>query len=263
MQTITAEFQALSDVKAITLGGSRRQTMTALDASSDIDLYIYYAEPISNETRLAIAEKFADTIEIDNPYWGSEDAWIHRATGIKIDLVYWHRDWIASELERVLKHHQASLGYTTCFWHTIKSSQLIFDPAGWFATLQTQTKISYPEPLRQNILNLNLPVLRDAIPSYIQQMETALKRQDIVSLNHRLAAFLASYFDVIFALNRVLHPGEKRLLELTPQLCEHIPPNMEMHIQASLIASAMADPVLLDHLDQMVFDLENFCTQLA
>jgi hypothetical protein len=29
-----------------------------------------------------------------------------------------------------------------------------------------------------------------------------------VSLNHRTAALLASYFDVLFALNRVHHPGD-------------------------------------------------------
>jgi hypothetical protein len=44
-------------------------------------------------------------------------------------------------------------------------------------------------------------------------------RGDAVSVNHRAAAFLASAFDVIFALNRVLHPGEKRLVSYVEASC--------------------------------------------
>lgn len=66
-----------------------------------------------------------------------------------------------------------------------------------------------PEPLRRNIIAHNHPVLRRIITSYFHQIEAAVHRQDVVSIHHRLAALVASYFDVLFALNRVLHPGEK------------------------------------------------------
>ena len=55
---------------------------------------------------------------------------------------------------------------------------------------------------------------------------------DRVSLNHRIAALLASYFDVIFALNRVLHPGEKRLIEWAQAHCAHLPIDMADQITA-------------------------------
>src|SRR4029077_20393485 len=42
--------------------------------------------------------------------------------------------------------------------------------------------------------------------------QAAFLRQDLVSLNHRVAAWLSSYFDILFAGNRKFHPGEKRLL---------------------------------------------------
>jgi hypothetical protein len=63
-----------------------------------------------------------------------------------------------------------------------------------------------------------LPVLDAIISSYEQQIQTAFLRQDIVSLNHRVAAWLSSYFDILFAANRQFHPGEKRLLAYVEQL---------------------------------------------
>ena len=48
--------------------------------------------------------------------------------------------------------------------------------------------------------------------SYYEQIEKAIKRDDKNSINHRISAFMASYFDIIFAKNKMLHPGEKNWL---------------------------------------------------
>ena len=96
--------------------------------------------------------------------------------------------------------------------------------------------------MQQAIIRKNYPVLRDIIPAYLHQIEKALLRRDLVSLNHRLAAFLASYFDILYALNRLPHPGEKRLLAITPTLCPLLPPNFVAQIETILRLAALPSP---------------------
>lgn len=45
--------------------------------------------------------------------------------------------------------------------------------------------------------------------SYDKQIEKILIRKDIVSINYSVADFLESYLDIIFAINRLTHSGEK------------------------------------------------------
>jgi len=50
----------------------------------------------------------------------------------------------------------------------------------------------------------------------------------------RAASFLASAFDVLFALLRAPHPGEKRILEHLRRLGPRVPPELEAHVSALL-----------------------------
>jgi hypothetical protein len=70
----------------------------------------------------------------------------------------------------------------------------------------------YPQQLARAVVQRSLPVLGAIISSYKPQIQAAFLRQDLVSLNHPVAAWLSSYFDILFAANRRFHPGEKRLL---------------------------------------------------
>ncbi len=256
VQTIASYFATIPDVVAVALGGSL--TTQAADSFSDFDLYIYSHQEILPTIRASIASQLADPahpIEINNPYWGSEDAWIEKQSGIKADLVYWSPAWIEEQLNHVLVKHQVSTGYSTCFWHTLLYSTPVFDRTGWFALLQQQARQPYPDALRSAIIRHNYPVLRHAIPAYRNQIALAIARRDHISLNHRLAALLASYFDVIFAVNRVPNPGEKRMLQRAHQLCTRLPHALDEQIEAVL----GCDPsTTLTHLDALLDSLDQF-----
>ncbi len=89
----------------------------------------------------------------------------------------------------------------------------------------------YPEELKNNIIQRNMMLMyQKPFASYYEQIEKAIKRNDIISINHRISAFLASYFDVIFAINELLHPGEKRLINFAKCNCKRLPADFEKNI---------------------------------
>ena len=94
------------------------------------------------------------------------------------------------------------------------------------------------------------------IPSYLHQIEKAIRRNDSISLNHRAAALLASYFDVLFALNRLPNPGEKRLLETASASCAKVPGEMVNQVEGVLRAVSLADQSLVARIEELVDSLD-------
>ncbi|MBE9050396.1 DUF4037 domain-containing protein [Nostocales cyanobacterium LEGE 11386] len=258
VEQITAEFKYLPQVVAVVLAGS--QTNQAADHASDLDFYVYVSEEIAVEIRGAIAQKFADQVEINNQFWEPGDEWVDRDSGRRVDIMYRTTDWSKNQLDRVLIHHQASIGYSTCFLFNVCHSLPLHDPDGWFQQLQQQAKQPYPQPLMEAIIAKNYPILRKNFSSYAHQIELAIQRNDFVSLNHRTTALIASYFDIIFAVNQVLHPGEKRLPQLTKKLCSELPTNMEDTVNNLFLALCTGSNLqilicvnrLVDGLDQLL-----------
>ncbi len=209
---LARQFSSHPQVKAVALGGSSATGMG--DDASDVDLYIYLVDDLTLVERQRVAERQADpaSVEVGNAFFEPSDEWVHAETRVAVDLMYRRTVWIEDQIAHVMDRHEASLGYTTCFCHNVATSVLLCDRDGWLARCQDKARGPYPEPLRRAILAKNLPVLATARASYAAQIVGAMRRGDKVAVNHRIAAFLASYFDALFAANRRLHPGEKRLL---------------------------------------------------
>ncbi len=247
-------------VEAVVLSGSR--TSGQGDATSDIDLYVYSRQQMSLEERRRVAAG-ARRAEIGNEFWEPGDEWIDEATGISADVMFRDCRWIEEQLDRVLKHHQASVGYSTCFWYNVLHSEILFDRAGWFAELQERAREPYPEELRAAIIAKNFPILRNNMSSYVHQIELAIQRGDLISLNHRATALLASYFDVLFAVNRQPHPGEKRLVKFAELLCTKRPPDFGVRIAELLASLPRMDASVVERADNLIDGLDALMTSGA
>ena len=259
-QAIAAEFAALPQVRAVALAGSQGGRLA--DERSDLDLYVYASAEPPEAWRARMAQKFGERISIGNRFWETGDDWVARQSGTIVDIMYRTPEWIEGQLDRVLLHHQASVGYSTCFLYNVLHSRVLHDPQRWYAALQARAAQPYPEPLRRAVIAKNRPILRSTLSSYVHQITIALARHDHVSVQHRVTALLASYFDILFAVNRLPHPGEKRLLAYVIAACPKRPADFQAAVEALLRAAAPSGHAelltrlheLLDGLDALLLD---------
>ena len=252
---VAAAYGDLPQVVAVVMAGSR--VAGSDDARSDIDLYVYAAQPVPVAARGAIAARVGCRAEVGNAFWEPGDEWIDAETGLQIDVMHRSPGWIEEQLDRVLVRHEASTGYSTCFWHNVLHSTALFDRSGWYRALQAVADRPYPEDLKRAIVAKNHPLLRDTLSSYRHQIERAVRRGDSVSVQHRMSALLASYFDILFAVNALPHPGEKGLLPFAATQCRTLPMNMEQTLNALLAwPSRPASPAILEAIDALLTELD-------
>lgn len=229
--SIISAFEALEQTDAVVLGGSRSTGIQ--DSGSDYDVYVYLNSELDLETKRKTVVPFCTEAEIGNHYWEPEDNCVLN-NGVPIDIIYRTVEMFENYLKTVVDNGTPFNGYTTCFWHNIINGRVLFDKSGKFTELQKKYTVPYPEKLRKNIIENNRKLLSGCLPSYDKQIRKAAQRNDIVSVHHRITEFLASYFDIIFALNRLTHPGEKRLVQLCKSNCRLLPQSFEENINALL-----------------------------
>jgi len=235
-ERIAAPYATLPGVVAVALAGSRGAGRA--DPSSDVDLYVYASPPLALEARAAVAREGAARAEVGNDFFEPGDEWVDAASGVHLDAMFREPRWIEGELEATLDRCQARVGWSTCLWANVLRSEALADAGGWYGRLQERARRPYPEALRRAVVAKNHPLLRANASSYAVQLARAEARGDAVSLVHRSSALLASFFDVLFALNREPHPGEKRLVAIAQGL-PLAPPDLGARVAA--LARAAAD----------------------
>ena len=222
------ELKLLPQIEAIAIGGSR--ATNNYDAKSDYDVYLYCKSSINEDIRKKILSKYCKYMEIGNHFWELEDNCTFN-DGIDIDILYRNIDNFNKQLNYVVFEHNSYNGYTTCMWHNLLTCKIVYDKDNRLTELKNKYNISYPNELKKNIIENNVRLLRDNLPSYNIQIKKALEREDIISISHRSAAFMESYFDIIWAINELTHPGEKRLIDLCLKHCKILPNNFEKNLK--------------------------------
>ena len=244
------EFSNILQVEAIALGGSRATGRN--DEKSDYDVYIYLTDSVDENVRRNILEKYCKYMEISNTFWELEDD-VTLKDGIDMDIIYRDMNDFEKMISSVVDDCVAWNGYTTCMWHNLITSKIVYDRNGNLQKLQEKYKIPYPEKLKKNIISNNMKLLNGMLPSFDMQIEKAENRGDLVSVNHRVTEFLASYFDIIFAINEMTHPGEKRMQSICSAECKILPANFDDNLNKLFegMFREKVSPVITEMIDEI------------
>lgn len=258
LEQLAQRLSTLDMVDTVALSGS--MTSPIHDADSDYDLYIYSRSDVPRDARERIIREFSNDYTVGNAFFEEGDEFFTDAPRrTTVDMMYRRLDWAQDEIDWVWNKGNARLGYTTCFLYNLKTSKPLFDRDGRFGRLVAPLGDRYPEKLRRNIIDKNHAMLRGHLEApYFTQIELAVNRGDMVSMNHRVTALLASYFDILFAYNRQLHPGEKKLMPYAHMLCERLPERFDEDMARTIQAVGNRETLLpslttlLDSLDRLL-----------
>ena len=119
------------------------------------------------------------------------------------------------------------MGQTTDLCEYVRTSETIFDNSGWFERTKSLTLEPYPEKLKEEILRVNWQALSHPSSSIRHDLEVAYARGDFVSWHFLIVSFMAAYFDIVFAHNKLFHPGMKHVPKEARRRCNQLPANFD------------------------------------
>jgi len=216
VQQITKSLTKLAWVKAITIAGSA--LINDLSQISDIDFLIYHESLPGVVTR----KKYYQLYSLQDkkrpasfnlkvpPLWIMDK--FYSPEGIKLDLTFIQIRHFEKILDDILKRgetdRKAGWFYPICLLSDLKNSLVLHDPSGIFKKWRAKSK-KYPIKARKQIIKTNFFEL-----SYnLKELKNASERDDYIYFLHCLNACVENFVQIVFALNEVYYPGNKRSLE--------------------------------------------------
>lgn len=253
MDDLVKKLHNCNKIEALALGGSR--ATNTHDEKSDYDFYVYLKEPLEEIERRNLLDEFVCYMEYSNKFWELEDDGT-LTNGIDIEFIYRELENMELSMENLLVKGNVGMGYTTCFVDNLLNSKVLFDKNNRLTIMREKYGKLLTNEFYDKIIYNNIPLLMDKMPSLYYQIEKALNRNDIFSINHRSTAFFEMYFDVLYALNRKTHPGEKRLLETASKL-EITPKDMKEDITNYFNNLHGDKSISIKKLNKIVLDIYN------
>lgn len=245
--------EALGDlhgVVAVSLGGSFASGFA--DEASDLDLHVYWAGPLTpNDKRAQRIAKIADpdSVRAGLTSWGLEDQFA--VDGRPVELIYRRWDDIHEEVERAYDPGLPGwgFGFTTAVLYSVAHDQPLHDPTGELEAARNRLSREFPEATRIALLRRQSPLLG----FNLRLLRQAQRRGDLLFVEQLRYKLQMLFFDLLFALNRLYHPGEKRLLEHSRR-CAVRPLNCEARWRRAARLSS-DDPALVAELESLIVDL--------
>lgn len=202
----------------VALGGSRAKGCD--DAHSDLDLYIFADAVLPTRAREALLDSaLHDPTDITS--WGGDEPFVQCGTDFRVAttrIEWWFRsiDYVSARVDQCgrgeLRREYAGwtvMGFSNhVLLSDLHSMRILSDPFGVLAAWQAAAR-EYPEPLRRAILERFMSEARfwPENPHY----ESAVRRADLLYVSGIVQQVLHALIQVVFALNRVYFPGEKKL----------------------------------------------------
>lgn len=245
-EKLIKEMASLEEVSAIMLGGSRG--VGTQDKHSDYDVYVYTKSELHEGKRKNIIQKYVKYMEYSNSFWELEDDGI-LLNGIDIEFIYRDINTIEENLKSTIDGNVGN-GYSTCFVNNFFESKVLYEEDKIITEIRERLSQNDFSKMFESVVIKNAMLLSDYMPSLHYQIEKAVKRNDRLSVNHRIAAYMDILFDILFAINSKTHPGEKRLLEYALKL-ELLPNNFRLDINQIIDNQNRNNVIMLEHLSSL------------
>ena len=196
-------------VIAVSLGGSVGTGLA--DADSDLDFHVFWAEPLASpaerEAHLAtIADEGSIIVRPGTASWDLEDWFAVDRRLVELIYVAW-RD-VEADVTWAYDNGLTDAEFTTARLHNYAHGRALHDPTGVLRAVQARLTHAFPEATRDLLLRREPERLALAL----KQLRAAQGRRDVLFAQHRRYTAQTIFFNLLFALNRRYHPGEKRLL---------------------------------------------------
>jgi len=229
---------------AIAMGGSYAKGTA--DAGSDVDLYLFSNAVLPNRQREQITSAFSCEAE-EITCWGAAASPINAGTDFRFRgrrVECWLRDSpyveqaIAECRDGVVRREFVTWTpngfYNHCCLSDVNVMVALEDPTGMVARWKSQVA-TYPERLRAAILSRHLASAQFWPDNF--HYRSAIERGDVVYVTSIVHQIVHDLIQVLFAVNGVYFPGDKRLEEALAHLAAR-PSNLSEKLSTLLCLSA-------------------------
>ena len=202
----------------VALGGAHAKGVD--DEESDLDLYVFAREVIPAADREQLCRPFADDVESIYS-WGDAPEFVQTGTDFylkqqKVECWLRHIDYISNIVaeckDGIVKRDLITwtvMGfYNHCTLSDLHRMKPLDDPFGILAHWKSEL-VEYPPKMRETIVTDHLTAARFWPGNF--HYRSAVERCDFIYVMGIVQQVVHNLIQVVFALNRVYFPGDKKL----------------------------------------------------